>query len=140
MYKTVMDVYKQCDVVIMSAAVADYTPNEVAEQKIKKKTNTFEIALKPTIDILAELGSNKQPQQTLIGFALETENELENAQGKLQRKNLDYIVLNSLNNAGAGFKHNTNRITIIDKDNKITHFELKSKAEAAKDIIETCLI
>ncbi|MEM9024009.1 MAG: bifunctional phosphopantothenoylcysteine decarboxylase/phosphopantothenate--cysteine ligase CoaBC, partial [Bacteroidota bacterium] len=98
-------------VVIMSAAVADYTPAEVADQKVKKQGNQWAIALEPTTDILAELGQQKPAGQVLVGFALETENELEHAKGKLARKNLDLIALNSLNDSGAGFGHDTNKVT-----------------------------
>lgn len=137
MHEAVIENYADANVIIASAAVADYRPKHVAEQKMKKKDSSLQIELEPTTDILADLGSKKQPNQLLIGFALETENELENAKGKLTRKNLDFIVLNSLNNQGAGFKHDTNQITIIDKNTKTTYFELKSKEEVAYDILNT---
>lgn len=137
MHEAVIENYTEANVIIASAAVADYRPKHVAEQKMKKKDSSLQIELEPTTDILADLGSKKQPNQLLIGFALETENELENAKGKLTRKNLDFIVLNSLNNQGAGFKHDTNQITIIDKNTKTTYFELKSKEEVAHDILNT---
>ena len=113
---------------ICAAAVADYKPKNVATQKIKKKETTFTIELEKTKDILASLGAIKK-DQFLIGFALETNNEIENAKGKLKRKNLDFIVLNSLQDKGAGFGKPTNKITIIDKDESLTSFELKSKKE-----------
>ncbi len=124
------------DIAILAAAVADYRPKTIADSKIKKQTFDLNVELESTQDILKSLGEIKSEAQILVGFALETDNELENAQGKLDRKNLDFIVLNSLNDAGAGFKHDTNKITIIDKHNNLMRFELKSKAEAAKDIID----
>ncbi|RFZ81593.1 bifunctional phosphopantothenoylcysteine decarboxylase/phosphopantothenate--cysteine ligase CoaBC [Mucilaginibacter terrenus] len=119
---------------IMCAAVADYTPAEVAPQKIKKQEGSLTIELKKTTDILKTLGQQKQQGQVLVGFALETENEEQHAIGKLQNKNLDAIVLNSLNDAGAGFKSDTNKITIIDSSLNKTAFDLKDKNEVAKDI------
>ncbi len=125
--------YDDVDICIMSAAVADYTPIDVSLQKIKKQSNTFELALTKTQDILKTLGEKKK-NQILIGFALETQNEEQNAAEKLNKKNLDFIILNSLNDEGAGFKHDTNKITILDKDLQKTTFDLKSKNEIAKDI------
>ncbi len=123
------------DICVMSAAVADYTPKEVAVEKIKKNSNEFNIELTKTTDILKKLGEQKK-NQILVGFALETENEIENAKEKLKRKNLDLIVLNSLRNQGAGFKHDTNQVTLIDKDQNSTTSVLKSKKEIAKDICQ----
>jgi len=138
---TAQEMYQACDahfdsqdIVILAAAVADYTPSNPARQKIKKSDENFNLAMSKTIDIAQTVGAKKKAQ-LLVGFALETENELENAQSKLQKKNLDFIVLNSLSEEGAGFKHDTNKITIIDSDNNIKKFELKSKSEVAKDII-----
>lgn len=125
--------FETADICVMSAAVADYTPEEVATQKIKKNTDEFSVSLKKTTDILFNLGKTKK-NQILVGFALETNDEEENAIKKLQRKNLDFIVLNSLNDAGAGFKTDTNKITIIDKNLVKTEFNLKTKEEVAKDI------
>nr|WP_294900627.1 bifunctional phosphopantothenoylcysteine decarboxylase/phosphopantothenate--cysteine ligase CoaBC [uncultured Pedobacter sp.] len=125
--------FSHTDICVMSAAVADYTPQEISLQKIKKHTDQFEINLKKTADILFTLGKAKK-NQILVGFALETNNEEENAIKKLTKKNLDFIVLNSLNDNGAGFKSNTNKITIIDKNLDKTEFSLKSKEEVAKDI------
>ncbi|MGF7041444.1 phosphopantothenoylcysteine decarboxylase/phosphopantothenate--cysteine ligase [Mucilaginibacter lappiensis] len=119
---------------IMSAAVADYTPAQVAAQKIKKQDDSLNIELKKTTDILKFLGERKAEGQILVGFALETNDEEQNAMNKLQRKNLDFIVLNSLNDAGAGFKKDTNKITIIDRSLQKTVFELKSKDAVARDI------
>ncbi|MFA5820115.1 MAG: bifunctional phosphopantothenoylcysteine decarboxylase/phosphopantothenate--cysteine ligase CoaBC [Bacteroidales bacterium] len=124
-----------CDIAILSAAVADFTPEEVKGKKIKKDGNELLLKLKPTTDIAETLGKTKKPSQILAGFALETNNEIENAKEKLLRKNLDFIVLNSLKESGAGFGHDTNKITIIDRYNNIDKFELKSKEEAAKDIL-----
>ncbi len=121
-------------ILIMNAAVADYTPAHVAQQKIKKQDDALNIDLKKTTDILKTLGSQKKPGQLLIGFALETNDEEKNAIDKLQRKNLDFIVLNSLNDAGAGFSNDTNKITIIDNDLQKSVFDLKTKTEVAKDI------
>ena len=121
-------------ITVMSAAVADYTPVEVAKQKIKKTETKFNISLKKTADILAVLGELKRKDQILVGFALETEQEEIYAQQKLQKKNLDLIVLNSLNDSGAGFKTATNKITIFNRTLEKTVFELKSKAEVAQDI------
>src|SRR5450759_2016442 len=125
-----------CDIAILSAAVADFTPEEIKGKKIKKDGSELVLKLKPTTDIAETLGRTKNPSQILAGFALETDNEIENAKGKLHRKNLDLIVLNSLQESGAGFGHDTNKITIIDKFNNIDKFELKSKEEAARDILD----
>jgi len=126
--------YKDTDIAILSAAVADYRPKNVAAQKIKKKEATIEIVLEKTKDILASLGEIKE-HQLLVGFALETNNEAENAKGKLKKKNLDLIVLNSLQDKGAGFATDTNKITIIDKDLSMQTFDLKSKDAVAEDIM-----
>jgi phosphopantothenoylcysteine decarboxylase/phosphopantothenate--cysteine ligase len=122
-------------VTVMSAAVADYTPEKVARQKIKKESDPLLIGLLPTTDILAEMGRRKGKKQILAGFALETNNELDHAKKKLKKKNLDFIVLNSLRDKGAGFKGDANKISILDKNNKTTNFELKDKKEVAKDIV-----
>jgi phosphopantothenoylcysteine decarboxylase/phosphopantothenate--cysteine ligase len=134
MYTAAHRYFKEVDIAIMSAAVADYTPSKVAAQKIKKKDALLSIQLTPTKDILASLGALKK-HQFLVGFALETDNELANAKGKLQRKNLDAIVLNSLQDKGAGFATDTNKITIIDTKLNEKTFELKSKVAVAKDIM-----
>ncbi len=128
--------FARSQICVMSAAVADYTPVVVAGQKIKKQQDTFTIELKKTTDILKTLGQNKQPGQILVGFALETNDEEQNAIDKLHKKNLDFIVLNSLNDAGAGFKTDTNKITIFDNQLHKTTFGLKSKEEAAADICQ----
>jgi phosphopantothenoylcysteine decarboxylase/phosphopantothenate--cysteine ligase len=127
--------FSGCDIAILAAAVADYTPETVSDRKIKKADNEMVIRLVPTTDIAMELGRRKRTGQLLAGFALETDNEIENARLKLVRKNLDFIVLNSLNEKGSGFGFDTNKITIIDRNNNIDKFELKSKEEAARDIL-----
>jgi phosphopantothenoylcysteine decarboxylase/phosphopantothenate--cysteine ligase len=136
MLETCLVHFKNSKACIMSAAVADYTPVNVAKQKIKKQDTAFSIEVKKTIDILSVLGAQKTDGQVLAGFALETNDEEKNAFEKLQRKNLDFIVLNSLNDEGAGFKKDTNKITIIDRDGQKTAFGLKSKEEVAKDICQ----
>jgi phosphopantothenoylcysteine decarboxylase/phosphopantothenate--cysteine ligase len=136
MAKAVFDNYKDQDIIIMAAAVADYTPKNVSDTKIKKNDNDLNLELKRTTDIAASVGKDKRDDQILIGFALETDSELENAEKKLKKKNFDLIVLNSLKEKGAGFAYDTNKITIISaKNNKITNFELKSKEKVAVDIL-----
>lgn len=134
MYNAVHEHYKDMDIAIAAAAVADYRPKQVANQKIKKKENQLTIDLVKNKDVLFSMGEQKK-NQFLVGFALETENEIENAMGKLKRKNLDAIVLNSLNDSGAGFGKQTNKISFIDKNFDIKTFELKTKAEVALDIM-----
>ena len=136
MYDAVMDESESMDIGVFAAAVADYTPAVVADKKIKKSEDSFSINLIKTKDILKSVGAEKRENQILVGFALETNNEIENAKQKLERKNLDFIVLNSLRNKGAGFQHDTNQISIIGKENKIDNFELKSKSEVAVDIVD----
>jgi phosphopantothenoylcysteine decarboxylase/phosphopantothenate--cysteine ligase len=134
MYESCHHYFEEVDVVIAAAAVADYKPKIVATQKIKKAEDSFVIELEKTKDILASLGSIKK-NQFIIGFALETENEIENAKGKIQKKNLDLIVLNSLQDQGAGFGKPTNKVTFIDKDFNIEPMALKSKEAVADDIL-----
>lgn len=131
--------FPKAEIMVMSAAVADYTPVNTASQKIKKNSSEFNLELKKTEDILATLGKLKTESQILVGFALETENEEEHAKDKLIRKNLDLIILNSLNDKGAGFKMDTNKITIFNKAFEKTVFEMKSKTEVAKDICDEIL-
>ncbi|WP_350292062.1 bifunctional phosphopantothenoylcysteine decarboxylase/phosphopantothenate--cysteine ligase CoaBC [uncultured Croceitalea sp.] len=133
MYNAVHKHYSEIDIAISAAAVADYRPKLISEQKIKKQGDGLQIDLVRTKDILLSMGEQKR-NQFLVGFALETENEVENAKSKLQRKNLDAIVLNSLQDKGAGFGGTTNKITFIDKNSKVKAFELKTKAEVASDI------
>ncbi|MFV9551318.1 bifunctional phosphopantothenoylcysteine decarboxylase/phosphopantothenate--cysteine ligase CoaBC [Algibacter sp. PT7-4] len=134
MYVEVHKHFKNSHIAILSAAVADFTPKEVANNKIKKKSDTLTLHLEKTKDILASLGKIKK-HQFLVGFALETNNELENAKGKLKRKNLNLIVLNSLKDKGAGFKTDTNKVTFIDSNENILEFALKSKTEVASDLL-----
>lgn len=146
MYDASLKYFSSVDIFIMSAAVADFKPKANEKLKIKKleqsgnldksgEKGIISIALSPTKDILAELGKRKKKTQILVGFALETNNETANAKAKLKNKNLDFIVLNSLQDTGAGFQHDTNKITILDKNNNEEHFELKHKSEVAKDIV-----
>lgn len=135
MYRAAMEFYPDCDAGILCAAVADFTPEIVASHKIKREKDDLTIKLKPTHDIAAALGQAKHPQQRLIGFALETNDELAHAQEKRKRKNFDFIVLNSLNDKGAGFRCDTNKITIVDETG-CTPYPLKDKKEVAKDIID----
>ena len=128
--------FQQADIGILAAAVADYRPREAAVQKIKKTGDTLRLELVKNPDIAAILGGKKEPAQLLVGFALETENELDNAQSKLAKKNFDLIVLNSLQDKGAGFNYDTNKIAIIGKGNKIRKFELKPKTAVAEDILD----
>ncbi len=141
--KSAQEMFEQCmhygpnaDIIIMAAAVADYTPRETAPQKIKKHEEGLQLELVKTKDILSTLGHQRREGQLITGFALETENELENAKGKLQNKNIDIIVLNSMNNPKAGFNKPTNQVTMIDRDGQMIQGEAKSKAEVAKEIIQ----
>ena len=138
MYTEVHKYYNSVDIAVLSAAVADYKPKTIASAKIKKSGDSMTIDLIKTHDILASLGEIKK-DQFLVGFALETNNEIENAITKLKKKNLDLIVLNSLQDKGAGFKKETNKVTIIDKFEKISEFSLKSKAVVAEDIFNEIL-
>lgn len=138
MYNEVHKHFKDSDIAILSAAVADYRPKKVADKKIKKKDSTFTIELEKTKDILRSLGEAKS-NQFLVGFALETNDELANAKGKLRSKNLDLIVLNSLKDEGAGFGVSTNKVTFITSSDEVIEHELKSKAEVAQDLIQQIL-
>ena len=135
MYSACAKTFPLCDVAVLSAAVADFTPETKSDKKIKKTSNSLVLDLVKTPDTLAELGKIKKNNQYLVGFALETDNELENAKGKLSRKNLDLIVLNSLQHKGAGFGHDTNKVSTIDKSGEICTFDLKSKTQVARDIV-----
>jgi phosphopantothenoylcysteine decarboxylase/phosphopantothenate--cysteine ligase len=135
MYDQCVDLFGGMDIGILAAAVADFTPLQKSAQKIKRKGMDYELKLTSTRDIAAALGRAKKPEQKLIGFALETENEMTNAQQKLQDKNFDFIVLNSLQDKGAGFSVDTNKITIISKASN-EKFPLKSKKAVAKDIVD----
>jgi phosphopantothenoylcysteine decarboxylase/phosphopantothenate--cysteine ligase len=139
MYEASVQHFDKADIAVLSAAVADYRPSHVAEQKIKKKGDGMTIELEKTPDIAASLGKMKRKGQFIVGFALETNDELQNAGEKLVKKNFDFIVLNSLQDAGAGFNFDTNKITILHRDNKRKDFELKTKAEVAMDIVDEVL-
>jgi phosphopantothenoylcysteine decarboxylase/phosphopantothenate--cysteine ligase len=138
MYDSAHQFFKDCDVAILSAAVADYRPANVSDQKIKKNESEMTLKLEKTLDILASLGKIKE-KQYLVGFALETENEVENAKSKIKKKNLDLIVLNSLNDKGAGFAVDTNKVTLIDANNKAYPFSVKPKEDVARDILDHIL-
>ena len=135
MFEACKELYPSMDSAILCAAVADYTPETTAEQKIKRTSDDMVIRLKPNPDIAASLGQMKKEDQTLIGFALETNDEESNAQAKLKKKNFDFIVLNSLKDKGAGFRTDTNKITIITADSK-KEYPLKTKEEVSKDIVD----
>lgn len=137
MYAAAVEIFPHTDAAILCAAVADFTPAEAFSEKVKREKDDLLLQLKPTRDIAATLGAMKTAGQRLVGFALETNNEQSNARHKLEKKNLDFIVLNSLNDKGAGFAHDTNKITIISQKEEKT-FPLKQKAEVARDIID-CL-
>lgn len=139
MYQAATTAFPEMDIAVMAAAVSDYTPVDPANKKIKKNNNELVLQLRKTKDILAALGQMKKPGQFLVGFALETDNEEENAKGKLQRKQADMIVLNSLQDDGAGFGHDTNKISVIYKDGSLKRFDLRSKTEVASDIVNEIL-
>ncbi|WP_276500455.1 bifunctional phosphopantothenoylcysteine decarboxylase/phosphopantothenate--cysteine ligase CoaBC [Terrimonas pollutisoli] len=139
MYHACHEVFEKTDIAVMAAAVADYTPVTKADQKIKKKDDGLVVELTKTKDILKSLGEIKRDNQILVGFALETVNEKDYAREKLNKKNADMIVLNSLNDAGAGFGHDTNKITIFQKNGTEILFDTKSKSEVAKDIVDTII-
>ncbi len=136
MYEACSHLYGKCNGAIMAAAVADYAPVVVEEQKIKRGAGNYTIELKPNPDIAASLGRIKRKDQVLIGFALETQDEEKNAVLKLQKKNLDFIVLNSLREEGSGFQVDTNKITILDNSGNVFQYGLKSKNEVASDIVD----
>lgn len=136
MYDQCMAAGPNADIIIMAAAVADYKPSSVSANKLKKADTPLEIKLSPTHDILAELGSHKTSGQLLVGFALETDQEEDNARKKLEKKNLDMIVMNSLRNPGAGFKSASNKVSVLFKTGDFQHFPLKPKTEVARDIID----
>jgi len=139
MYNACLRLFPGMDGAIMAAAVSDFTPEQPAKEKTKRGADDLVLRLKPTLDIASELGKLKTSHQWLVGFALETNDEIENAALKIRKKNLDFIVLNSLNDAGAGFGHDTNKITVIDREGHSKSFPLKSKTEVAKDIVEQIL-
>jgi phosphopantothenoylcysteine decarboxylase/phosphopantothenate--cysteine ligase len=124
---------------VFAAAVADYRPAQIASEKIKKSGDTLVLELVKNVDIAATLGQSKRPEQFAVGFALETENELAHAQDKLRRKGFDLIVLNSLRDAGAGFGHDTNKVTVLDAAGQTVNFELQSKADVARGLVSLIL-
>ncbi len=136
MFEASVQHFPQSDVAILSAAVADFSPKNTYSNKVKRGKDDLQILLQPTKDIAGQLGEMKNEKQIMIGFALETDNEIQNAKKKLVRKNFDFIVLNSLNDPGAGFLTDTNKISIIDKNNNIDKFELKTKSLVAEDIVD----
>ena len=137
MYDAATLLFNDCDTAILCAAVADFTPKHVADSKIKREgSGGLHIDLQPTHDIARQLGQMKRKEQKLVGFALETDNELDHALDKLQRKNLDFIVLNSLRTPGAGFAYDTNQVTVLFADGSRKDFDLKSKREVASDIVD----
>ena len=136
MYEACIQYFAGCDGAVMTAAVADYTPVVTEKEKIKRSKGNLLLELKPNKDIAAELGRLKRADQVLVGFALESQNELENAFSKLKKKNLDVIVLNSLREAGSGFGYDTNKVTIITRDEKVFEYGLKTKQEVAVDIVD----
>ncbi len=139
MYDACAKVISEVDIAVFTAAVADFTPEKVAGKKMKRGKDDLELKLVPTKDIAAVMGRVKKDKQVFVGFALETDEGMGNAKGKLERKNLDLIVLNSLEDKGAGFGTDTNKITMIDKSGNIDKFELKLKSEVAIDIVEKTL-
>ena len=139
MHNACLQASEGMDIIVMAAAVADYTPAARADQKIKKSDGVLQLELTKTKDILKSLGERKNEGQVLVGFALETNNEDEFAREKLEKKNADMIILNSLNDQGAGFGHDTNKITIFQRNGKETRFGIKSKEAVAKDIVETII-
>lgn len=128
--------FGNCDIAILAAAVADFSPETIKGRKIKRGDGNIVLKLKPTTDIASTLGKMKRKSQLIAGFALETHNEITNATNKLKQKNLDLIILNSIKDEGAGFGYDTNKVTIIDRNNNIDIFELKSKQEVARDILD----
>ncbi|OGX84899.1 phosphopantothenoylcysteine decarboxylase [Hymenobacter glacialis] len=139
MFAAAAEVAPRADVWVFAAAVADYRPAQIAPEKIKKTGDTMTLELVKNVDIAATLGLSKRPEQFAVGFALETTNELAHAQGKLHRKKFDLIVLNSLRDAGAGFGHDTNKVTVLDTAGQIVNFELQSKADVARGLVRLIL-
>ncbi|MFW5944614.1 MAG: bifunctional phosphopantothenoylcysteine decarboxylase/phosphopantothenate--cysteine ligase CoaBC [Bacteroidota bacterium] len=136
MFRQVMDHFPGSDGAILSAAVSDFKPSQVYDKKVKKDSASWKIELETTRDIARELGANKKENHLLVGFALETDHAMENAVEKLENKNLDFIVLNTLDEEGSGFQHDTNKVKIIDRHQHVEEFEMKSKKEVAMDIVQ----
>jgi phosphopantothenoylcysteine decarboxylase/phosphopantothenate--cysteine ligase len=139
MYEAAAEAAPLADVWVFAAAVADYRPAHAAAEKIKKDGDTLTLELVKNVDIAATLGQAKRPEQFSVGFALETTNELAHAQGKLLRKNFDLVVLNSLRDAGAGFGHDTNKVTVLDRAGQVLDFELQAKSELARTLVSLIL-
>ncbi len=139
MYSACMKNFGDMNIIVMSAAVADYKPGDPSSEKISKKNNPFSLSLIPTTDILKSMGDKKKVNQFLVGFALETNDELKHAKEKLQKKNLDIIVLNSLNDEGAGFEIDTNKVTIIERSGKEHSYDKKPKEEVARDLVDVLM-
>ena len=139
MYEACVENFPSCDGAVMTAAVADYAPVVTEKEKIKRSEGNLILELRPNKDIAGELGRMKRADQLVVGFALETNNEKANAFAKLRKKKLDMIVLNSLNESGAGFGYDTNKVTILTRDERVFDFPLKSKQEVAADIVDLML-
>lgn len=139
MHRETMTRAGNADIIVLAAAVSDYTPSVVSDTKMKRQKGTMVLELKPTVDIAAEIGRKKKKNQVVVGFALETNNAMNNALAKLTQKNLDMIVLNSLDEPGAGFGYDTNKVTVIDRHGQTMEYHLKQKEEVAKDIFECIL-
>jgi phosphopantothenoylcysteine decarboxylase / phosphopantothenate---cysteine ligase len=139
MFEACMTNKENAEIIVMAAAVSDYKPARVSDTKLKKSGSSLELQLMPTTDILAEIGKEKKTGRIIVGFALESDHEEENARKKLSAKNLDLVILNSLREEGAGFKTPTNKVSILFKDGHIRHFPLKSKREVARDIIDAVI-
>jgi len=139
MFERCSELMDRMDIAVFNAAVSDYTPASVSGKKVKRGTGEWTIQLKPTKDIAAEMGRRKSEGQVLVGFALETDNEEEHARQKLEKKNLDLVVLNSMRDSGAGFGCETNRVTMIDRMGSIKKYELKPKAQVAVDLVQRVL-
>lgn len=136
MYEAAVQVAPVADIWVFAAAVADYRPAVVEPEKIKKVGDTLTLELVKNVDIAATLGQMKRAEQFAVGFALETTNELAHALGKLQRKNFDLVVLNSLRDAGAGFGHDTNKVAVLDRAGQVLNFELQAKTELARELVQ----
>jgi phosphopantothenoylcysteine decarboxylase/phosphopantothenate--cysteine ligase len=136
MYEAAAQAAPQADIWVFAAAVADYRPATVATDKIKKTGDTLTLELVKNVDIAATLGQTKRPEQFAVGFALETTNELAHAQDKLRRKNFDLVVLNSLRDAGAGFGHDTNKVSVLDRAGQVLNFDLQAKTELARALVQ----
>jgi phosphopantothenoylcysteine decarboxylase/phosphopantothenate--cysteine ligase len=136
MFARCEEVIDQVDIAVFNAAVSDFTPIRASEVKVKRGSGEWTLQLKPTRDIAAEMGRRKRAGQIMVGFALETEHELEYARQKLEKKNMDLVVLNSMRDSGAGFETDTNRVTMVDRLGNVDRYELKPKAQVASDLVQ----